>query len=98
VNNQGGGSIEIEVLVPRQDDGNRHQEWTDRFKVEDEAGNRFQKNGHGSSYNGREYRINMYFAPPFNKKNVGPPARLIFEEWVVHDHAIPFEFRDVPLP
>jgi hypothetical protein len=97
VNNQG-GSIDVEVLVPRQDDGNRHNEWYDRFHLEDEAGNRFQMNGRGSSYNGREYRINMYFAPPFNKKNVGPPAKLIFEEWVVHDHAIPFEFRDVPLP
>lgn len=98
VNNQGGGGIEVEVLVPRQDDGNRHQDWSQRFMVEDEAGNRFQMNGHGSSYNGREYRINMYFSPPFNKKGVGPPTKLIFEQWVVHDHAIPFEFRDVPLP
>ena len=97
VNNQG-GSIDIEVLVPRQDDGNRHNEWYDRFKLEDEAGNRFEMNGRGSSYNGREYRINMYFSPPWNKKGIGPPARLLFEEWVVHDHAIPFEFRDVPLP
>ena len=98
VNNQGGGSIEVEVLVPRQDDGNRHQEWYDRFHLEDDAGNRFQMNGRGSSYNGREYRISMYFSPPFNKKVVGAPSKLIFEEWVVHDHAIPFEFKDVPLP
>jgi hypothetical protein len=39
----------------------------------------------------------MYYGPP-NGKAVGAPTKLVFENWVVHDHAIPFEFKDVPLP
>ena len=35
---------------------------------------------------------------PFNRKGVGGPARLVFEDWVIHEHEIPFEFKDVPLP
>lgn len=100
VQNQGGGNVNIEVLIPWRDTSRSpDQEWYDRFKLEDEAGNRFQMNGRGSSYDGREYRINMYFSPPFNnRQKVGAPTRFIFEDWVVHEHAIPFEFRDVPLP
>ena len=87
----------MEIQVPR-DESDPYREWHERFSVEDEAGNKFQLNGRGSSSNGREYSISMYFSQPFNKKNVGPPAKLIFEDWVVHEHSIPFEFKDVPLP
>ena len=97
VRNQGGGSIEVEIQVPREEGGS-YREWHERFSLEDEAGNKFQMNGRGSSSNGREYSISMYFSPPFNKNNVGAPAKLVFEDWVIHEHAIPFEFRDVPLP
>jgi hypothetical protein len=55
-------------------------------------------NGRGTSSDGRTYRISMYFSPPFNKKDVGPPAKLVFEDWIIHEHEIPFEFKDVPLP
>ncbi|HEX3148280.1 MAG TPA: hypothetical protein VHR66_09350 [Gemmataceae bacterium] len=99
VMNQGGNNIEVSIQVPYdQRNGGTQREWHDRFHVEDDAGNKFQINGRGTSSNGREYTISMYFAPPFNKKDVGPPTKLIFEDWIVHEYAIPFEFRDVPLP
>ncbi len=97
VQNQGGNNIEVSIRVP-YDQTQPQREWHERFHVEDDAGNKYQMNGRGSSSNGREYSISMYFSPPFNNKKVGPPTKLIFEDWVVHDHAIPFEFRDVPLP
>jgi hypothetical protein len=97
VNNQGGGSLSVEIAVPRED-GNRNWQWYDRFHVEDEAGNRFQSHGSGSRSNGQQNWISIYWGPPFNKKKVGPPTKLVFEDWVVHDHEIPFEFKDVPLP
>ena len=97
VQNQGGNNVEVRVQVPRQAD-DPYREWHDRFKVTDEAGNEYQMNGRGTSSDGRTYSISMYFAPPWNKKGFGPPARLVFDDWVVHEHAIPFEFRDVPLP
>jgi hypothetical protein len=97
VMNQGGNNINVTVRVPREQDGS-YREWRERFHAEDDAGNRYQMNGWGTSSNGTEYTIQMYFSPPFNVKNPGPPTKLVFEDWVVHDHAIPFEFRDVPLP
>jgi hypothetical protein len=95
VTNQGGGSVEVQVAVPREE--NQNWQWTARFHMEDDSGNRFQMNGTGSQSNGNQYWVSMYYSPPFNK-NVGPPTKLVLDEWVVHDHAIPFEFRDVPLP
>ena len=94
---QGGANFQVELLVPYEQ-GNGPREWHERFHVEDDAGNKFQMNGRGTSSNGREYHISMYFAPLFNKKDVGPPTKLIFEDWIVHDYAIPFEFKDLPLP
>jgi hypothetical protein len=98
VQNQGGNYVEVEVAVPRDDTGRSYNEWSQRFHVEDDAGNRFQSSGGGSRSDGRGYWISMYFSPPFNKQNVGPATKLVFEDWVVHEHSIPFEFKDVPLP
>jgi hypothetical protein len=96
VTNQGGGSVEVQVLVPYQQNG-RNDDWHTRFFLEDDAGNRFQENGRGTSSDGRQQWISMYYAPGFNKK-FGPPTKLLFEDWVVHEHSIPFEFKDVKLP
>ena len=98
VQNQGGNNVMVSVRMPADQGHQQQREWHDRFRLEDDAGNQYQMNGRGTSSDGRTYSMQMYFAPPFNKKNVGPPSKLIFEDWVVHDHAIPFEFRDVPLP
>jgi hypothetical protein len=97
VQNQGGNNVMVSIRMTADNNG-QQREWHDRFRVEDDAGNQYQMNGRGTSSDGKTYSMQMYFAPPFNKKNVGPPTKLIFEDWVVHDHAIPFEFRDVPLP
>jgi hypothetical protein len=95
VTNQGGGSIEVQIQVPREHDQN--WQWYERFRLEDDAGNRFQDHGRGSQSDGRQHWISIYYGPP-NGKAAGPPTKLIFEDWVVHEHAIPFEFRDMPLP
>jgi hypothetical protein len=99
VQNQGGGSIEVQILVPYEQnrDWSQVERWYQRFHVEDDAGNKFQDHGRGSSSNGNQYWISMYYGPP-NGKAAGPPTKLVFEDWVVHEHAIPFEFKDVPLP
>jgi hypothetical protein len=97
VQNQGGNNLEVTIRVPH-DQTQPQREWHERFHVEDDAGNKYQMNRRGTSSNGIEYNISMYFAAPFNNKKVGAPTKLIFEDWVVHDYPIPFEFRDVPLP
>jgi len=95
VTNQGGGSVEVEISVPRQQ--NSDERWYDRFELEDDAGNRFQSQGSGSRSDGRGYWISKYFGSPFNKK-VGPPTKLILDQWIIHEFNIPFEFRDLPMP
>lgn len=99
VTNQGGNSIEVQILVPyeRNGDWSRYEQWYQRFHVEDDAGNKYQDHGRGSSSNGNQYWLSMYFGQP-NGKAAGPPTKLIFEDWVIHDHTIPFEFKDVPMP
>lgn len=99
VQNQGGGSVEVQILIPhdRNADWSQHDQWYQRFHVEDDSGNKFQDHGRGSQSDGRQYWISLYYGPP-NGKAVGPPTKLVFEDWVVHEHAIPFEFKDVPLP
>jgi hypothetical protein len=97
VQQQGGNYVEVEIAVPRDDTGRSYNTWTERFHVEDDAGNRYQSSGGGSRSDGRGYWISMYFSPPFNKKP-GPATKLVFEDWIVHEHTIPFEFKDVPLP
>jgi hypothetical protein len=94
---QGGGQIEVEVSVPPGENGSYPQGWDKRFHVEDDEGNRFQSNGGGSRSNGKQYWISGYYSAPFNKK-AGPPTKFIFEDWIVHEHSIPFEFKDVPIP
>ena len=97
VTNQGGNSIEVELSVPPGENGNYPQGWNERFFVEDDEGNRYQSNGSGSRSNGKQYWISGYYSAPFNKK-AGPPTKFVFEDWIVHEHAIPFEFKDVPMP
>jgi hypothetical protein len=99
VQNQGGNNVEVQLLIPRDRNAgwSETEKWYERFHVEDDAGHRFQDHGRGSSSNGNQYWISIYCGPP-NGKAVGPPTKLVFEDWVVHEHAIPFEFRDVPLP
>lgn len=99
VQNQGGNSIEVQILIPHDRNGvwSDTEKWYERLHVEDDAGHKYQDHGRGSSSNGMQYWISIYCGPP-NGKAVGPPTRLVFEDWVVHEHEIPFEFKDVPLP
>lgn len=100
VQNQGGNNIEVQILIPfdhTKMDWTQHEQWYQRFQVEDDAGNKFQDHGRGSQSNGNQYWISMYYGPP-NGKAVGAPTKLVFEDWVVHEYAVPFEFKDVPLP
>ncbi|MCS6853111.1 MAG: HEAT repeat domain-containing protein [Gemmataceae bacterium] len=30
--------------------------------------------------------------------SIGPPARLVYYDWITLEHQVPFEFRDLPLP
>ncbi|HZZ78952.1 MAG TPA: hypothetical protein VFE62_10565 [Gemmataceae bacterium] len=82
----------VQIDVPRPIAGVR-MKWVDRLFLEDEHGNRFRSTGTGSS-SGVRHTISKYF----EVKGDFPPRRLLFEDWVIQHHAIPFEFKDVLLP
>ena len=48
--------------------------------------------------NGGTYmKATVNFTTPDGKK-VDPEDRFVCSRWITMDHAIPFEFKDVPLP
>ena len=69
---------------------------SERFFLEDAKGNRYS-GGSSMVYDGQIACFLARFAKPDGAK-IGPPARLIFEDWVVLHHTVPFVFKDVPLP
>jgi hypothetical protein len=68
----------------------------ERFSLEDAKGNRYSSLS-SMAFDGGVVSFSVRFAQPEDAK-IGPPARLIFEDWVVLHHTVPFVFKDVPLP
>jgi hypothetical protein len=59
-----------------------------------------QQNFNGGG-NGGVAQITVMFSPTGIRGQTakpGPPAKLIFNEWVTVTHEVPFEFKDLPLP
>jgi hypothetical protein len=71
--------------------------WHDRVRVEDAMGNPFESNAFGDGHSGGQYHFSLGY-PATSKTTVGPPTRLIVEDWVILRHRITFELKDVPLP
>jgi hypothetical protein len=69
-----------------------------RFQLEDAAGNKFHLQGggcYGAGANSRDFQL--AFTAPDGRK-LGKPTRLVYHSWVTIEHAVPFEFKDLPLP
>ncbi len=90
------GNIDVAVAVPKDRTGERHY-WRDRIHLEDAKGNRYVATGHGSSTRGGRHEVSLSYNESKNGK-VGPPTKLLIEDWTILHHAIPFEFKDMPLP
>jgi hypothetical protein len=72
--------------------------WVERTHLEDARGNRYQRRLHGDLDGGEMVtRININYEPS-NDPQLGPPKRLIIEDWRFVRHLLRFEFKDVPLP
>ena len=93
----GGGSFSLEVKVPVDPNGMPSMQWTNRIRLEDENGNAFPSYSSGSRSSGREYWMRKTYQTNAGGK-FGAPAKIVFEEWVTIDHAIPFSFNGIALP
>jgi hypothetical protein len=87
-----GGEITIVLDVPEDKNG-VDRNWSRRISLEDPDGKKFTLVGRG--YFGR--KKSFQFQNPENME-IGPPARLIAEDWKIVRYRIPFEFKNVPLP
>ena len=99
VTNQGGNNIEVQIQVPyeRNGDWSRYEQWyqqafTSRttpetdFRITDGAANRMALN-------------TLFHSTSARRTARRPvPTKLVFEDWIIHEHTIPFEFKDVPMP
>jgi hypothetical protein len=70
-----------------------------RIELQDDKGNKFQPNGTTWGNNAPNHvEITLTYGAPGNVKDVGPPAKLIFQQWTTMQHLVSFEFKDLPLP
>ena len=90
------GDYQIRIAVPNYRDS-IDLRWHDRISLQDASGKEYKARSWGSMRSGEHCEIDMTYHQ--SKDNtLGPPSRLIIEDWVTLHHAIPFEFKDVPLP
>jgi hypothetical protein len=90
------GHYYVSIAVPPELD-ERQAHWFERVQLEDVNGIRYESRSLGTSTGGTKKEINFLYDQSANPK-LGPPCRLVFEDWVVLHYAIPFGFTDVPLP
>jgi hypothetical protein len=87
--------LSLVLRVPETPKGQR-EFWSQRVHIEDAEGNRYEQCGTGHAQIGLEYRVLLTYCEPDRK--VGPPARLIIEEWTSLTYPVRFHFKEVPLP
>ena len=78
-------------------DWTRIQSLQQRMEIQDEKGNKqqFYFNSVGTNgVNTAQYTLTV--GP--NGAKIGPPAKLVYYAWVLMEHEVSFEFRDLPLP
>jgi hypothetical protein len=79
-------------------DWTRIQSLQQRIELQDDKGNKqqFYFNSIGSNgVNNAQYTITV---GPNDNAKVGPPAKLVFYAWVLMEHEVAFELKDLPLP
>jgi hypothetical protein len=80
------------------DDWARIQSLQQRIELQDDKGNKqqFYFNSIGSNgVNTAQYTITV---GPNDNAKIGPPAKLVFYAWVLMEHEVAFELKDLPLP
>jgi hypothetical protein len=99
--------VTVKKLGPGDPDGNIDYNWSNyvwqKIELVDADGNKYRANGLNSlNNNGAAVQMTIPFGPtdPRTGKalKVGPPARLVVNEWLTVTHEVTFEFKDIPLP
>jgi hypothetical protein len=91
------------VEDPDRDDYNWANAAWQKVEVLDAAGNKYQTSGPNNiNYNGASVQLTIPFGPTDRRTGkalkLGPPVRVVVNEWLTVTHEVTFEFRDLPLP
>jgi hypothetical protein len=98
VGQEDNGDLNIHVAVPVEPEGIRRQ-WFDRIYLEDAKGHHYKTLNWNISNSGGSPTEVIALTYNFSKDpKVVPPSKLVVEDWTILNYAIPFEFKDVPLP
>jgi hypothetical protein len=91
--------VELSVRKATQspvDDSNWVNSLYQRIELQDAKGRRYLPQGF--TENSSPSGVNGTFQFAHDGRDLGPPERLVYYHWVTAQHAVPFEFRDLPLP
>jgi hypothetical protein len=105
------GQYVLELTVKRQgvpDPDRDDYHWSNsvwqKIEVQDAAGNKYQTTGPNDvNYNGAAVHLTIPFGTTDRRGNkaaakLGPPAKVVVNEWLTVTYEVTFEFKDVPLP
>ena len=89
-----------------EDPNNMDYNWSNnlwqKIEVTDAKGNRYRSYGPNNlNNNGNAVQMTIPFGPDNRRgqpQKLGPPVKLVFNEWHQVTHEVTFEFKDIPLP
>jgi hypothetical protein len=79
-------------------DWTRIQSLQQRIEVQDAKGNKHQFYFNSVNTTGVNSGQYTFTIQPNDNAKVGPPAKLVYYAWILMEHEVVFEFRDLPLP
>jgi|GEM_PF-5362126 len=93
---QNGNESHLRIKLPRDQD-HVDMRWPERIHLEDEKGNRYaaEESQHSSSNAVQEFGFTYRQR---GNARMGPPKRLVVDDWTILRHELKFQFTDVPLP
>jgi hypothetical protein len=107
-NNKGFYTLDAGAKKLGEQDPNRFDyNWSNniwqKLELLDAAGNRYTCNGPNNfNNNGFAVQFTVNFSPDDRRTGqrmkLGPPVKLVMNEWLSVTHEVTFEFKDIPLP
>lgn len=107
-NNKGQYTLDVTLKKLGVEDPDRQDyNWSNgiwnKIDVFDAAGNKYQNFGPNNiNNNGAAIQITIPFGPTERRTGkqlkLGPPVKVVVQEWLSVTHEVTFEFKDIPLP
>jgi hypothetical protein len=101
VSSQAGKQYQVRLAISEEGqdvrrDFARMQTVQQRLEVQDDKGNKLPFFFNSINWGGTNAQFSFTLRP--TGPNQGPPTRLVYNVWVLMEHEVPFEFKDLPLP